>query len=139
MAELLLTINMRKFLLKQAKPMRLRRAPGYVRERVAHYMKLSPESVKLSTELNSLITKYYSKSMRKLKLSVSVDNGIANVKPFERSIQTKYSARKARSFQKMHKRLFPDAKKMQNAQANTVQKVATASAPSQKGASAVSK
>jgi ribosomal protein L31E len=110
MAEVLLTINMRKFLLKQKKSMRSRRAAGYVRDRVAHYLKLAPENVRLSGELNNMIIKYYSKSMHKLKLSVNVDKGIATAKPFEHAILTKKSAGKARTFQKMSHRLFPPSK-----------------------------
>ncbi|MGC8622930.1 MAG: hypothetical protein ACP5UC_03135 [Candidatus Micrarchaeia archaeon] len=120
MAETLITVNMRNFLLKQARNKRFVRAAGYVREKVAKHMKLSPENVKLSIELNNMIMKHYSKSMKKLKLSVSLDNGVATAKPFERSIITKRAAAKSRSFGKMNARLFPEKAKNGHSAASTV-------------------
>ncbi len=136
MAETLITINMRRFLLNQARNKRFVRAAGYVRESVAKRMRLSPGNVRLSMELNNMIMKHYSKSMRKLKLSISLENGIATAKPFERSIITRSAAAKSKSFAKMHSRLFPAAAKKEAQQAQAQQKQEPKQSTSSKKAAA---
>jgi len=73
----LVTINIRQYLVRQPRNKRQKKASSYVRERIAHYVKVSPSNVRLDRELNSAITKYYSKRMLPLKASVNVDKGIA--------------------------------------------------------------
>ena len=75
----LLTINIRNYLVKSPRSMRQRRLSHYVRDRVAHYMKLKLENVKIDSELNKALVRQYSKSMLPLKTNVNIDNGIAKV------------------------------------------------------------
>lgn len=82
MAERLITINLRKYLVKQPRTKRARKAARYVKERVAHYTKLNPENVKLGYDLNNLIFKYYSRSMVPLKVRVKIGTDTADVLPY---------------------------------------------------------
>ena len=82
MADRLLTINLRNFLVKQSVRRRHMKISKYVRNRVSHYMKVDEENVKLSGDLNILMIKKHSKSMLPLKVNVKIDNGIATVSPF---------------------------------------------------------
>ena len=90
MADRLITISIRKYLVKQPRPKRPRKAAAYIRERIAHYTKLAPGDVKLSQELNDLILKHYSKSMVPVKCTVKVGTDTAEVLPFgvEKSVPT---------------------------------------------------
>ncbi len=76
------TIRIRRFLVSQPRTKRQRKAVRYIRERIAHYTKLSPADVKLSTALNNLITKEYARRMTPVKVSISIENGKAMVTPF---------------------------------------------------------
>lgn len=105
MAEILLTINMRKYLIRQGRNKRLRRAAGYVRERIAHYTKTQPENVVITQELNNAIVKRYSKSMLPLKLSIKLDGGKATASQFKEAKETKPVNRKGKEFQKIYNRL----------------------------------
>jgi ribosomal protein L31E len=88
MAERILTLNMRKYLVNQPRTKRLRKAIRYVRERVSHFTKIKEENVKISMQLNSVIFKKYSKSMPPLKLSVKIGTDTADVFPFsEKPVQ----------------------------------------------------
>ncbi len=82
MAERLLTIGIRKYLVKQPRTKRTKKAIKYIRERVAHYTKTKVENVKLSQELNQLIHKRYARRMTPVKLNVKIENNIANVTHF---------------------------------------------------------
>ncbi len=82
MADRLITIGIRKYLVKQPRTKRFKKAAGYIRNRVAHYTKLKEEDVKISRELNSRIMKHYSKSMVPVKLNVKIDGGKALVSEF---------------------------------------------------------
>ncbi len=83
MAERLLTINMRRYLVVQHRSKRIKKAAGYVRDRVAHYTKTDIENVRLSRELNNSIVKHYAKSMEPLKLKIMMDKGTASVDLFK--------------------------------------------------------
>jgi len=78
-----LTINIRKYLVKQPRTKRLRKASRYLKERIAHYTKTEMQNVRISGELNNLMVKYYSIKMKPVKVSVSIDAGIATASPFE--------------------------------------------------------
>lgn len=80
--ERLLTLNIRKYLVEQPRTKRIKKAAKYVRERVAHYTKTDYDKVRITQELNNRIVKHYAKRMTPLKLSVSIDNGVATVKAF---------------------------------------------------------
>lgn len=82
MADRLLTINIRKYLVTQPRNKRANKAVRYVRDRVAHYTKTALENVKMSKELNSEIFKRYSKSMNPVRLNVSIANDVASVTLF---------------------------------------------------------
>jgi hypothetical protein len=82
MADRLLTINLRNYLVRQPVRRRHMKLSRYVRNRVAHYVKVDEENVKITGELNNLMIKSYSKSMLPLKLNVKIENGIATVHPF---------------------------------------------------------
>ena len=79
MAERLITINLRKYLVTQPRTKRARKASRYVRERIAHYTKLDPENVKIGYDLNNLIFKYYSRKMVPLKVRVKIGTDTADV------------------------------------------------------------
>jgi ribosomal protein L31E len=81
-ADRLLTINLRNYLVRQPVRKRQMKISGYVRERVSHYLKVGEEKVRISGELNSLMTKRYSRSMLPLKVNVRIENGVATVSPF---------------------------------------------------------
>jgi hypothetical protein len=82
MADRLLTINLRNYLVKQPVRRRHMKISKYVRNRVAHYTKIEEEKVKLTGDLNILMIKRHSKSMLPLKVNVKIENGIATVSPF---------------------------------------------------------
>ncbi|MCW6160486.1 MAG: hypothetical protein LVQ95_05385 [Candidatus Micrarchaeales archaeon] len=82
MAERLITINLRKYLVKQPRTKRARKASRYVRERIAHYTKINPENVKIGYDLNNLIFKYYSRKMVPLKVRVKIGTDTADVLPY---------------------------------------------------------
>ncbi len=83
MANRLITISIRKYLVAQPRTKRARKAVRYIRERIAHFTKLSSDSVKLSPELSAMILKKHARSMLPVKASVSIENGIATVSPLK--------------------------------------------------------
>ncbi|MEM0149803.1 MAG: hypothetical protein QXW10_02830 [Candidatus Micrarchaeaceae archaeon] len=83
MANKLLTINLRKYLVNQPRTKRIRKAVRYIREQVARHSKTNIENVRLSTELNALIFKSAAKRMTPLKLNISIENNIAKASPFK--------------------------------------------------------
>ncbi len=82
MVDRLITINLRKYLSTQPRTKRARKAVKYIRERVGHFTKIKTENVKLGYELNNLIFKEYSRSMRPIKLRVKIGTDTADVLPF---------------------------------------------------------
>ena len=82
MADRLLTINIRKYLVTQPRTKRARKAVKYIRERVSHYTKIKEENVKLGGELNNLIFKKYSRTMVPVKVRVKIGTDTADVLPF---------------------------------------------------------
>lgn len=82
MANRLITINVRNYLVKKPVGKRHLRISKYVRSRVAHYTKTSEENVKITRELGALMVKSYAKSMLPLKLNVSIEKGIATVSSY---------------------------------------------------------
>ncbi len=109
MADRLLTINIRRYLVTQPRPKRARKAAKYIRDRVAHYTKLKPENVRLGQELNMLIFKHYSKSMVPMKLRVKIGTDTADVLPFSEEAAKKPDDTKAATKEK--KGLFSIQKK----------------------------
>ena len=79
---MLLTINLRRYLVTQPRNKRKYKAIRYLRERISHYTKTDIENVLLSMELNSLVLKSAAKSMAPVKLTVKIDNGKATAEPF---------------------------------------------------------
>jgi ribosomal protein L31E len=79
---MLLTINIRKYLVNQPRGKRARKAVSYVRDRVAHYTKTSIDNVKISQDLNSLIVKRVARKMTPVRLNVKIENGVASAEPF---------------------------------------------------------
>jgi ribosomal protein L31E len=79
---MLLTINIRKYLVTQPRNKRARKAVKYIRERVSHFTKTQIENVKISQDLNSLIVRKFSKRMVPVKLNVKMEGGKATVEPF---------------------------------------------------------
>jgi hypothetical protein len=75
----LITINIRRYLVTQPRSVRQKRLSRYVRERIAHYMKVAEENVKIDMAMNSAMTKVYTKSMMPIKANVNIDNGVAKV------------------------------------------------------------
>lgn len=82
MANRLITINIRRYLARQPRVKRSKKAIALIRGQVARFAKVAPENVKLSQELNALVFKKYSKRMIPVKLNVAIENGRATVTPF---------------------------------------------------------
>ncbi len=110
MAERLLTINMRRYLVAQHRGKRARKAAGYVRDRVAHYTKTPLEGVALSRELNNSIVKRYAKSMEPLRLKVSIDKGEAKVDFFRESSQQQARSAEAKGKEPKPQKAKPEQK-----------------------------
>lgn len=79
MATKLITLNIRRYLVTQPRPARRKRLSKFVRERIAHYTKISEENVKIDSEMNKALVKFYSKNMLPLKTNVNIENGVAKV------------------------------------------------------------
>lgn len=79
---MLLTINIRKYLVTQPRNKRAYKAIRYIRDRIAHYTKTDLENVKISQELNSQIVKRFSKNMSPVKLNIRIESGKAMAEPF---------------------------------------------------------
>jgi ribosomal protein L31E len=82
MANKLLTIGIRRYLVTQPRTKRTRKAARYIRERVSHYMKISIDKVRLSKALNDAITAH-AKRMLPMKLNIEIEKGIATATPFK--------------------------------------------------------
>ncbi|MGC8669869.1 MAG: hypothetical protein ACP5TL_01815 [Candidatus Micrarchaeia archaeon] len=83
MANKLITINIRKYLINQPRTKRIRKAVKYVEAQVARHAKVSIENVRISRDLNELIFKYGARRMTPLKLNIALENGIATASPFK--------------------------------------------------------
>ncbi len=79
---MLLTINMRRYLVTQPRNKRKYKAVRYLRERISHYTKTDIDNVILTQDLNSLVLKRVAKNMAPVKLTVKIDNGKATAEPF---------------------------------------------------------
>ncbi len=83
MADRLITINIRRYLVNQPRTKRARKAVKYIRERVAHYTKIPEENIKMSYDLNALIFKQYSRTMVPVKLRIKIGTDTADILPFQ--------------------------------------------------------
>lgn len=83
MASRIITINMRKYLSTQPRTRRIKRSMRYLRERIAHYTKTDEANVRISDELNKMMFKHYIKSMKPVKVSVEISEGITKVGLFK--------------------------------------------------------
>jgi ribosomal protein L31E len=79
MAERLITLNIRKYLVKQPRTKRARKAIRYIRERIAHYTKIDVENVKIGYDVNNMVFKHYAKYMTPIKLKVNIGTDTADV------------------------------------------------------------
>lgn len=87
MAERLITLNLRRYLVEQPVTKRQRKAINYIRERVAHYTKVDIDNVKIDMPLSESVIKYYSRKMKPIKLSIDLKDGNAFVKAHQDSIR----------------------------------------------------
>ncbi|MGC8586616.1 MAG: hypothetical protein ACP5K5_03695 [Candidatus Micrarchaeia archaeon] len=95
MVNKIVTINIRKYLVKQPRTKRIRKAVSYVRVQAARHAKMSIENVKLSEELNEYIFKHAAREMTPLKLSIAIEANKAIVSPFkEQQTQASQTAEK---------------------------------------------
>lgn len=85
MAIRLLTINIRKYLVKQPRRKRPARISRYIRYKIAHSANIKADSIKITKELNSIVLKKYLHSMKPLKVSISTDKGISTVTYFDKA------------------------------------------------------
>jgi hypothetical protein len=83
MANRLMTINLRRYLVNRPRRLRHKKAASYLRDRIAHYSKVDPEKVKISRELSEVLTKHHVKSMHPIRVNVSIDGGVATATPFK--------------------------------------------------------
>jgi ribosomal protein L31E len=82
MANRLLTINIRNYLVNQPRRKRPTRIYRWVRFRIAQQTNVREDNIKISKELNEIIMKRHIKSMKPLKVNISIDKEIATVTPF---------------------------------------------------------
>lgn len=97
MATRLITINLRRYLVRQPRNKRMYKAARYVRERVAHYTKTPEENVKMDQALSAIIAKKYSRSLKLLKLSVDIKDNIARVTAYSEKADVKAPAEKGKA------------------------------------------
>lgn len=109
-----MTLGIRKYLVKQPRTKRARKAVKFIRNRVAHYTKLSEENVKISPKLNNIIFKYYARHMTPVKLTVKIGTDTADVLPFEEKAATPTGAEAAKKQDKasIFQRLAPKVVKI---------------------------
>lgn len=84
MANRILTINIRDFLVKQPRRKRPARISRWIRLRIAHSANIKSDSIKITKELNSIVQKRYLYSMKPLKVNISTDKGISTVTYFDK-------------------------------------------------------
>ena len=85
-SRMLLTINMRRYLVTQPRTKRKYKAIKYIRERVSHFTKTNIDDVLLSQELNVMILKSYANRMAPIRLAVKIDGGKATAEPFKEDV-----------------------------------------------------
>ena len=122
MANRLITINLRRYLVNRPRRLRHKKAASYLRDRVAHYSKVEPEKVKISRELSEVLTKHHVKSMHPIKVNVSIEGGVATVTPFKETQPAAPAQIKA-----------PDAKKPEEKQKQSTAKTQSKPAKVQDG------
>lgn len=74
MVHKLFTLNIRKYLVTQPRTRRRNKAIKFIRQRIAHYTKITIDNVKIDQDLNSSIIKYYAKKMSKIKLDANIED-----------------------------------------------------------------
>lgn len=96
-ANRLLTINIRNYLVGQPRRKRPMRISRYIKERISQQTNIGMENIRISNELNSIILKQHLHSMKKLKVNINVEKEKATVTPFSEKPrpQTAAEARKA--------------------------------------------
>ncbi len=94
MANRILTINIRRYLVSHPRRNRHRKTFGYLRERISYYTKVPEENVLISQELNELVTKHNVKHMSPVTVSIAIENGKASVVPFKEGATATASAPK---------------------------------------------
>jgi hypothetical protein len=82
MATRLLTINIRDYLIKTPRRKRHMRISNYIRLRIAKSTNVPVDNIRISQDLNALILTKYLKSMKKLKVNISVEKDRALVTAF---------------------------------------------------------
>jgi hypothetical protein len=82
MANRLLTINIRNYLVGQPRRKRVMRISRYIKERINQHTNVGMDNIKISSELNSIILKQHLHSMKKLKVNINVEKEKAMVTPF---------------------------------------------------------
>lgn len=82
MANRLLTINIRNYLVNQPRRKRPMRISTYLKYRIAKSTNIRSSNIRISSELNTLVMKKYINSMKPLKVNVSIDKEIATITPF---------------------------------------------------------
>ncbi len=85
-SRMLLTINMRRYLVTQPRTKRKYKAIRYIRERVSHFTKTDIDNVLLSQDLNVMILKSYASRMAPIRLTVKIDGGKATAEPFKEEV-----------------------------------------------------
>jgi ribosomal protein L31E len=101
---MLLTINMRRYLVTQPRNKRKYKAIRYLRERISHYTKTDIDNVLLSQSLNSEVLKRVAKSMAPVRLTVKIDNGKATAEPFSTEKEQKKEEKKEANQQESQKK-----------------------------------
>jgi ribosomal protein L31E len=94
MANKLLTISVRSYLVRQPRTKRMRKIAYYLRDRIAHYTKTDIDKVKFGRDLSNALTAH-AKRMTPLKLSIDVDKGITTATLFKEAQQVKAAPKQA--------------------------------------------
>ncbi|MEM0107102.1 MAG: hypothetical protein QXD11_02330 [Candidatus Micrarchaeaceae archaeon] len=92
MVDKIITISLRKYLIKLHRTKRVGKAAKYIKQRVAHYMKVPIENILISTSLNNSLHKGYAKAMKRIRLNVHIEGNKATVSEFSLPNTTKSEA-----------------------------------------------
>ncbi len=79
MADIIMTISLRKKLVRLNEPKRRNKTVIYLREHVARLSKVDVSAVKIDGKLNNQIMLKYGKSMERIRVKVSKDAGLVKV------------------------------------------------------------
>lgn len=82
MANRLLTINIRDYLVRTPVRKRHMRISNYIKSRIAKSTNVRTGNIKINNDLNALILTKYLKSMGKLKVNVNIEKDKATVTAF---------------------------------------------------------